>query len=128
MTKVIFIVGLPGSGKTTLGKKLAAKNNAILLDDFCILKEEEIVCGERLIITDPTACLSNKNNILEIIESRFGPVDLEFIAFANDPDQCIRNIAGRDEQKIPGAYIKTIASRYKPESFTSDIRDVFRPK
>jgi len=31
---VVFIVGLPGSGKTTLGKTLAMEPNSLFLDDF----------------------------------------------------------------------------------------------
>lgn len=124
--KVIFIVGLPASGKTTLGQEIADRNNWTLLDDFSLIKDQEIPRDIDLVITDPTACLASPENIQKTLEEILGKIEISFIAFENDLEQCLQNNRQRGGRTISDAYIRTLASRYDPKHFSEDIRPVFR--
>jgi shikimate kinase len=77
---LIFLIGLPGSGKTTLGKQLAKKLNYIFSDlDECIVKKhglsiEEIfkTIGEDGFRTYESNCLKEYDNSTNTIVSTGG--------------------------------------------------------
>jgi len=124
--KITFIVGLPASGKTTLGQEIADQTGATLLDDFSLLETDKLIQNDNLVITDPTACLANQTGIHETLERIFGEVEIRFIAFENDLEQCLTNNRQRGGRNISDAYIRALASRYDPKHFSDDIRPVFR--
>jgi len=122
-TNFIIIIGLPGSGKTTLANRMALEiPNAIVLDDFSLHYHKDYkdkIKGYRsVIITDPSLCdIANEQVHIELtLELMFDKESDEctfsFIYFANDPEACIIN-ARRDPK--PGGtenYIKMLTQKY----------------
>lgn len=130
MQKVIFIVGLPGSGKTFLGNRLQdAFNSAgiknMFLDDASTKDQIKIVLGlmkseenfkdlafdnaEFLIITDPMLCYKPAQ---EVAKASFSGVTQTWVYFENNPEQCIKNILGRDERVISLGWVEHLSREY----------------
>lgn len=117
---VTFIIGLPGSGKTTLGNAIVAedKANSILLDDLSLDFKAGFAkyTGQKhVVITDPWLCTVEPERMKAKIERNLNLVEPNYILiyFANDPEACILN-ATRDPK--PGGtinFIKTITKHYK---------------
>ncbi|MFA5071335.1 MAG: hypothetical protein WC511_03080 [Candidatus Pacearchaeota archaeon] len=130
MQKVIFIVGLPGSGKTFLGKRLQdAFNSAgiknLFIDDASTKDQIKIVLGlmksgetfkdlafdntEFLIITDPMLCHKQAQ---EVAKESFHGVTQTWVYFENNPEQCVKNIHGRDERVISPGWVTHLSQIY----------------
>ena len=121
--KVILIVGLPGSGKTHLARKLVQNQGLKLFDDidsldqlFCALKNQE-----SCIITDPNLCdPSIRAKALKILKENFEELTLEWIFFKNDPESCRKNVAFRNDGRDVEATIKRFSKVYEvPEGVQS---------
>lgn len=100
----LFIVGLPGSGKTYLGSKLAEERQAIFIDDP---KRFDNV-DQNIVVADPNLCREEvRKNAKEIVES-FG-FSVEWLFFENDPAQCKKNAEARslagDDRKVNGSIL-----------------------
>jgi len=113
--KVLCIVGLPASGKTTLIETLRTPDDYVI-DDFSTYKkmEEALTSGrERLILSDPYMC--DPDIFLKIVEflKSFKFVHLEFIFFENDGEQCLINAKNRPEKQVSG-FIKYLTKVYNP--------------
>lgn len=120
MVKFTIIIGLPGSGKTTLAKSMLNHQN-ILLDDLSMDMHEGVVRfaqsnKKNVIITDPRLCGVAEEQIAQVIRRYFGndseQFDFEFIYFENDPEACLVN-AKRDPK--PGgaeSFIKMMTKYY----------------
>jgi len=92
----IFIVGLPGSGKTTLSKKLLLDYpDAILLDDSLgfinVGKLKSMGENNMVIISDPRL---TSFELFKFITSKL-PNVLKVYIFENNPSKCIVNINTR---------------------------------
>lgn len=97
---ITFIVGLPGSGKSYLAKKI--KTNSCIIDDPKSLDKDifpYLNMKKDLIIIDANFCFTElleraimvlKNKIEETVE-------INIIYFKNDPKQCIKNVERRKE-------------------------------
>jgi adenylate kinase family enzyme len=134
MYEIIFIVGLPGSGKTTLAYDMFMEyqDHSILRDDYSLHYEKEDIMWtpyvKRVIITDPRLCGVSERDAITLIEKRY-PVykdaDFRFIYFDNDPEACIIN--SRRSPK-PGGTENLI--NYLTKIYTipanADIRKVYR--
>lgn len=85
---MICIAGLPGSGKTWLGSRLAQELGGMLLDDLCDLAQlPDIGSVDHLIITDPNFCATHvRDSATKILIERYGNV--RWIFFMNDPQKC----------------------------------------
>lgn len=123
MRDITFIIGLPGSGKTTLAESLV-KEGVTLIDDFCVVVQAgeapEVLqnAGDKVVITDPKACLVKPQVILEKLEGWGGPCKVRFIAFENDVEACWNNIKARDDgRRISLTYVKNLAKSYDPKEW-----------
>jgi adenylate kinase family enzyme len=125
MKNIIFIIGLPGSGKTTLGKKLLLeKANAIFVDDPSVvlksknlsrlfLKAPEYV--DTLIISDPHFVMHTQNELMSNMNNVYPDSSISFIYFENNPEQCFLNIQERnktDFRKISQGFLQFLSKEY----------------
>lgn len=138
--KVIFIVGLPCSGKTTLAKKLASVSNAILLDDASKLFDKEqmkikILIGNQenrdVIFTDVYLCKEEtRQRAEEWIKSLNLSIEIKYIFFENDKDKCLLNMKHRmdqgDTREVKGS-INMFSKLYKiPEGY--EAKKIWQPE
>lgn len=120
--KFIFIVGLPGSGKTHLGRQMSDQLNGIFLDDICQTcgkgRLKEAFSHQTVIVADPSLCRPINRIFAEAMVKEHHPgCEVEWLYFTNDPDQCWLNIQGRDERLISKRSIYDRSKVYKiPEN------------
>ena len=111
--KIILIIGLPGSGKSTLGNSLCAENdNLLFLDDISILTKNaksyliELKNNflnkkinnkiDTLLISDVNFCITEvREKAINIIKGIFFDITLEKIFFENDKQKCLENVERR---------------------------------
>lgn len=113
--RVILIVGLPGSGKTHLGRKLAIEKNSVLIDDpsdwdYDVLRHVKNL-EPVLVVTDPQLCITKAR---KTAEDRFMSLGytVSWIFFDNDPAACLANAKRRPDKKV-NEDIKWFSKQYK---------------
>ena len=115
--KIICIGGLPGSGKTYLGKELAKKYGYMLFDDmdkesFYILREA-LKLDKSVIIIDTYFCLAKDRKDAMLTLKSISPFcNIEWILFENDPDACMYNVIKRDDGREVAQHIKNLSKDY----------------
>ena len=114
MALVIFIIGLPCSGKTTLAEKIAKETGCVLIDDPVAIEQidgkitgayprsnpQELIWIEpncNYIITDPWLVREQARGKARKLFQGFA---IDEIYFENDVDKCIKNMHYRN--KITG--------------------------
>lgn len=142
--KITMLVGLPGSGKTTLGDQMVgddpnaetvtADPNTIFLDDITViggideLKEAIAFGWENIIVSDVFLCRPiDRDNAVRWLEKNAEGYEVEWIYFENAPDKCRANVrrrnAGGDPRKV-GELINELTKFYViPKGAT--VRTVF---
>ncbi len=126
--KVKFLVGMPGSGKTTLGnalvKEASPSGSIVFIDDISIITKNPREYFENLnieniseiLIADVFLCRSNaRNSAFKMLSSIFPDAKIEFLYFENSEEKCLINVAKRaeqgDDRKVTGL-IKLLAKEY----------------
>ncbi len=116
MLKIIMIVGLPGSGKTTWGSSFVKENpNSFFIDDISIvtknakeylekLKKENIFC-ENLLISDVFFCQKEvREKATQVIKEVFQESQIKLVFFENNIEKCNKNVEQRtklgDDRKV----------------------------
>lgn len=107
--QIKLIIGLPGSGKTYLGKSL----QGIFIDDPVIPPPKNINT-DFLVIADcyfcnPYTITCAKNTLKEI----FPDATIECLYFENNPEKCLKNIQFRNDGRKVTELIKHLSSIYK---------------
>lgn len=99
--KIIVIVGLPGSGKTMLGKSLLEKDG-VLLDDVSnnggleAIQQHINAKVAQIIVTDPHLCRSEAQRFAKTYFSQHAQdYVVEWIFFENDITACKNNLKRR---------------------------------
>lgn len=121
--KITVIIGLPGSGKTTLGKQICEKTGQTLIDDPKSLKDILHTDGN-IVVTDPFLCQPcTREQVLLIASDHFPDCEQEIIFFENNPAQASKNAQERADRSVSGliAYLTKV---YKP---IGEIRPVYCP-
>lgn len=128
INRVILLVGLPGSGKTTWGESFIKSNpKSVFLDDISILTNnarEYIdnikkinVDDSNLIISDVYFCQAKVREMaISIIKEIFPNSLLEIIFFENSPQKCLANVESRmkkgDDRKV-SEMIRILSKEYQ---------------
>ena len=133
--EIRLLVGLPGSGKSTLGEKLAKDSLTVFIDDFSMLTKDAKVyldtkdfkSIETLIIADCPFCISEvREKAKEVLYEKFQGATISEIFFENDPVKCLKNIKRRqlkgDTRSVEN-YLLELAKIYRPEKSAIAIND-----
>jgi len=123
--KIIFIVGLPGSGKSYLGKKLAEQTNAIgYFDDLSVADKSVFERFKKLlfqkqgtiIVNDVYLCEpKHRESALNLIKE-VNP-KIQWIYFENNLEKCRRNVEFRnDGRDVEGSLLRFSKSYVIPEN------------
>lgn len=117
--RVVLVIGLPASGKTTWARTQVARLQALgvdarLLDDP--RSAEELAAGleqgcQLLFITDPHLCAPGVGCAAERRLSTQGH-EVTSVFFANDPERCLVNAARRPEKSV-ARFIVQLAKSYQ---------------
>lgn len=92
---LIIIIGLPGSGKTTLAS--SKYKDYKLFDDFIFnFYNGEVISaiqsGDNVCLTDPRLCLPDIfNRYIETLQQYINKQNIKLIVFKNNPEQCKLN-------------------------------------
>ena len=135
MSKIIIVIGLPGSGKTHYIKNKFSSNKSILIcEDYYknsggIFADSEYYYdvinalkeNREIIISDIIFCqkgrLAKFINILEGLSKSLGvKIDLDFIYFENNPECCKKNVIKRNREErtdIEMSFIEKVSPKYK---------------
>lgn len=120
MSNILFIVGLPGSGKTRLARKINRDSNGkyvIINDPKDFSKDVEPFLNDDIIITDPNLCFEkNRINAIKKIKSLNSEAKIDWIFFENDPTNCLINSDIRN--RVNSISLKPIR---KVESFIKNL-------
>lgn len=108
MINITLLVGLPGSGKSTLGIEIVRKqNNALFLDDLSMLTGDaksylqslDIKNLNELVISDIHFCKPVvRQKAILLLKEIFKDSVITEIFFENDPVQCKVNVISRMKQ------------------------------
>ena len=115
MTKYIFVVGLPGSGKTE-----EFKNKETVLDDeensYCALVSLMKENKEEIYLLSAEFC--NKHildSVVKFIEEfDSNSPKFEYIYYENNPTQCIKNVINRNDGRNVMTDISILTKLYNP--------------
>ena len=121
MNKIVFIIGLPASGKTTLAGKLFS--DYILIDDpkhlQDILKEE--YKNKNIVLVDPNLCIQkNLMNAKTKLKDYYQNVEFSEIYFENNPEQCLINAKNRNSCNVQ-TDIKILTRFYNPPKIDEKV-------
>jgi hypothetical protein len=120
--KVIFIVGLPCSGKTHLGQEM----DGVFIDDISKRGLSTLPSSaDLLIISDPFLCRKRDRFIAEqTIKEKYPDCEVDWIFFENAPDKCLKNMKRRfgdgDTRAVRGLVLLlskeyTIPGQFEPK-------------
>ena len=103
MNNILFIVGLPGSGKSHLAQQINCDNDDKykIIDDPRSFDQILPYVNQDLIITDPALCFPQNRELAVQKISELNPdVKFDWIYFENDPETCLRNSQIRNQELI----------------------------
>ncbi len=119
-SRIYAIVGLPGSGKTTLGKKWSSDLKIPFLDDPKTAdgnKRDEVVKlikeGSHFIIADIFLCdPQQRARFEELVRNIDSGAHIFYSYFENRPDKCLANIKLRNDGRNVEPSLKRLSSIY----------------
>lgn len=115
-SNILFIVGLPGSGKTTLANQINKDNDNkyLIIDDPKNFKTDILpYIHQNLIISDPNLCfLQNRKSAVDIIKKNNPNIKIDWIYFENNPEACLQNATRRNDKNVK-SFIKNLNQFYE---------------
>jgi ABC-type oligopeptide transport system ATPase subunit len=146
LKKIKFLVGMPGSGKSTLGEALAKdaspSGSILFIDDIGIVTKDakeylsnlELDGVSELLISDVYFCRDKvRSSAKKIVEEVFPNIPIEFIFFENSAEKCLINVVNRaekgDDRKVTGLIAQLSKEYVIPKEFIPlEIKHEFNPK
>ncbi len=107
MTKVIFILGLAGSGKTYWAKRLEKEASAEIFEGTAGEEKEKLLRamvqrlndGKNCVVEEIAYCLpSRRETIVETLCSSVSDIEIEWICFENNLESANWNVKNRKEK------------------------------
>lgn len=100
--RAVFLVGLPGSGKTSLALQEYVPRGFVLLDDPKTFAEVEAAqaLGKDLVVCDPHLVYAMNRTSAEAGFVKAG-FDVEWVFFENDPLKAQANLDRRGARDLP---------------------------
>lgn len=120
---VLFIIGLPGSGKSHLAKRINQDNGGKyrIIDDPRSFDQIIPYVHEDLIITDPALCFpQNRELAIQKISEANPDVKFDWIYFENNPQKCLRNSEIRNQELVQSG-----KSTRRVESFIKNLNQFY---
>jgi hypothetical protein len=122
-SKVIIIIGLPGSGKSFISKNLTDR---IIFDDFVSTyyngeAEQALMSDQKVCLIDPRLCVPDVfNRYIGRIEKIVPREEITLVLFSNEPAKCIENVLKRnkDTSSFENS-IREYSLRYRPDTYES---------
>lgn len=121
--KTILILGLPGSGKSSLAKKIQRENpdkRYIIYDDFRSDSSLEGAGNENQIISDGMLMHTGADGFIKRLRER--GIELEIIYFENDPQKAHFNVERRKSEGKQQKYISKIEIDHMSRTYGDMIR------
>lgn len=108
--KFVLVIGLPGSGKTFYVRSL----DGLVFDDILNKNLLLNLNAEKVIVVDHLFCIEKiRQKAVSFILDNYLNVDIEYIYFENNPQQCYKNIVFRnDKREISKYYVFNLSKRY----------------
>lgn len=114
--EIILVVGLPGSGKTHWVNARKTEHD-IFLDDvthFADVIEAVKKDPEHLFIADPNLCYPDTLDYAKELIFAACAFTTKEIFFQNDPEQCRKNAARRNDGRDVENSIRMLSAEYNP--------------
>lgn len=112
MTKITLLIGLPGSGKSFLGRQLSIQG-AYFIDDISIkgLTSLTDVIGKHkhIVVSDAFLCCEKYRKAAKKLLQEH---EVEWIFFENNPEKCRRNVIRRNDGRKVDGLIKQLSLEY----------------
>lgn len=108
---------MPGSGKTTLGKKLQKKYHCPFIDDISIgdgferLYSYVLDKTPHIIISDVFFCRAKTREVVEAFFKRH-KYKAEWIFFENNVEKCLKNVHKRNDGRKVEGLINQLSKEY----------------
>ena len=118
-SKILCIVGLPGSGKTHTAGQYTAEND-VVLDDINDIKQlpDKLDLVNFLVITDPNFCITSiRKDVEKILIEKYNSQP-EWIFFENNKEKCLINVKYRNDGRKVNDFINSVSQIYEiPEGY-----------
>jgi len=109
MHENVVIVGLPGSGKSHLGARMAQEAGVPFFDDAT-----GIPTAPGFVLTHPDLCQTDAlHRAVARMKATWPGVPVRVVFFANDVEACLRNAATRPNKPVAGL-VRALARVYAP--------------
>lgn len=120
----VFLVGLPGAGKTTYGNSIKLEKS-VFIDD---IKDFSAITSatenhDTIIVSDPKLCDDEIRKLASArMSNTYNHVLIEWVYWENDPIKAWNNVVRRnDGRKISKRYIEDLSKKYNPPKIDMKI-------
>lgn len=119
--QITLLIGLPGSGKSDYISKNFNKGEYTVVDDPRKAGDIPLEFDNHLIIADCHLCREQSmNGFKSFAEKNFPDIPINYIYFENNPEQCFKNAAFRNDGRIVEPTIRHMSKTYTiPEGVTA---------
>jgi len=123
--KIVVIVGLPGSGKTILGKELESKGY-YFIDDISVCGLNKFLDAvkyqiDKIALSDCFLCKKKDREKCTVFLSKYTD-NIEWIFFENNPQKCYLNVDKRNDGRSVKGLIDILSKEYNIPQDNKEIK------